>query len=109
MIGRWPDFESPFCAARLLVNADDGGVDEGIFEIRFLDGAYIPRNYSIDIGLLDLARVEVVKGPQSSLYGQNAFAGAINYVSQKASLPGCRLSGSIPVGTAVICMFFQST
>ena len=65
----------------------------------FLDGAYIPRNYSIDIGLLDLARVEVVKGPQSSLYGQNAFAGAINYVSQQPSLTDYEARGSVTVGT----------
>ncbi|MEQ8507961.1 MAG: TonB-dependent receptor [Rhodospirillaceae bacterium] len=65
----------------------------------FLDGAYIPRQYSISIGLMDLARVEVVKGPQSSLYGQNAFAGAINYVSQKPSLEDYEAKGSTTVGT----------
>ncbi len=65
----------------------------------FLDGAYIPRNYSIDIGLMDLERVEVVKGPQSSLYGQNAFAGAINYVSRKPSLTDYEARGTTTVGT----------
>jgi iron complex outermembrane recepter protein len=32
--------------------------------------------------LLDIQRIEVVKGPQSTLYGRNAFAGAINYISK---------------------------
>ncbi len=45
----------------------------------FIDGVYIPRDYSIDVGLADLSRVEIVKGPQSALYGANAFAGLINY------------------------------
>ena len=36
--------------------------------------------------LLDIERVEVVKGPQSALYGRSAFAGAIQYVSKKPSL-----------------------
>ncbi len=35
--------------------------------------------------LVDLERIEVVKGPQTTLYGRNAFAGAINYVSRKPS------------------------
>ena len=36
--------------------------------------------------LLDVERVEVVKGPQSALYGRSAFAGAIQYVTKKPSL-----------------------
>lgn len=36
--------------------------------------------------LLDLERVEVVKGPQSALYGRNAFAGAINYITRQPSM-----------------------
>ena len=48
----------------------------------FLDGIYIPRQYAFDLGLANTGRIEVVKGPQSALYGANAFAGAINYVSR---------------------------
>ena len=33
--------------------------------------------------LLDLERIEVVKGPQSVLYGRSAFVGAINYVTRR--------------------------
>lgn len=35
--------------------------------------------------LIDLQRIEIVKGPQTTLYGRNAFAGAINYVAKKPS------------------------
>jgi len=42
--------------------------------------------------LLDLERVEVVKGPQSALYGRNAFAGAINYITKKPSMDGLRVT-----------------
>ena len=33
--------------------------------------------------LVDIERVEIVKGPQSALYGRSAFAGAINYVTRQ--------------------------
>jgi iron complex outermembrane receptor protein len=49
----------------------------------FLDGVYVSAKSGVDIALLDLERVEIVKGPQSSLYGRNTFAGAINYVTRK--------------------------
>lgn len=42
--------------------------------------------------LLDLERIEVVKGPQSALYGRAAFAGAINYVTKR---PTEDLSGEV--------------
>ncbi len=40
----------------------------------------------MNLKLVDVERIEVVKGPQSALYGRVAFGGAINYVSKKASL-----------------------
>jgi len=36
--------------------------------------------------LLDLERIEVVKGPQSALYGRNAFAGALNYITKQPNM-----------------------
>ncbi|MFC0203600.1 TonB-dependent receptor [Novosphingobium soli] len=64
----------------------------------FLDGVYLSAKSNLDIDLFNLARVEVIKGPQSALYGNNAFAGAINYVLDR---PGDSLDGRIKasVGT----------
>jgi len=50
---------------------------------------------SSNLALLDLERVEVVKGPQSALYGRSAFTGAINYVTKR---PSDTFEGSIDVG-----------
>jgi iron complex outermembrane recepter protein len=47
----------------------------------FVDGIYLQRGYMVDTSLGDWERIEVVKGPQSALYGQNTFSGAINYVT----------------------------
>lgn len=38
-----------------------------------------------NLRLLDLERIEVVKGPQSVLYGRSAFTGAVNYVTRRPS------------------------
>ncbi len=47
-----------------------------------LDGIYLANGNAFSMGLMEFQRVEVVKGPQSALYGHSAFGGAINYVSK---------------------------
>jgi iron complex outermembrane recepter protein len=56
----------------------------------FLDGVYLPGKAGVDIELNDLERVEIIRGPQSALYGRNTFAGAINYITKR---PSDRLTG----------------
>ncbi|MCC7198077.1 MAG: TonB-dependent receptor, partial [Gammaproteobacteria bacterium] len=46
----------------------------------FYGGVYLANSNASNLEMLDVARVEVVKGPQSALYGRNAFMGAINFV-----------------------------
>lgn len=52
----------------------------------FFNGVYLQRSYQIDSDLLDIERVEVIKGPQSALFGRNAFAGAISIVTKRPDL-----------------------
>jgi len=40
---------------------------------------------ALNLALHDLERIEVVKGPQSTLFGRNAFAGAVNYITAQPS------------------------
>ena len=49
----------------------------------FVDGVYLQRDYQLNQSLGDFDRIEVVKGPQSALYGANTFAGAVNYVTKR--------------------------
>ncbi|MEQ8736327.1 MAG: TonB-dependent receptor [Rhodospirillaceae bacterium] len=54
------------------------GVDVSSESVQSAGGSLL-----INSRLFDLERVEIVKGPQSALYGRSAFAGAINYVTKK--------------------------
>ncbi len=48
-----------------------------------------------NLALLDLERIEVVKGPQSALYGRSAFTGAVNYITKR---PGEEFTGNVTLG-----------
>lgn len=47
----------------------------------FIDGIYVSGGIQ-GIGVQELERVEIIKGPQSALFGRNTFAGAINYITK---------------------------
>lgn len=49
--------------------------------------------------LLDVERIEVVKGPQSALYGRSAFGGAINYITRRPDLDNSEYRGSFEATT----------
>lgn len=62
----------------------------------FIDGIY----YQGDIQGFDpeeIARVEIIKGPQSALYGRNTYAGAINFITKD---PADHLSGMVRASAA---------
>ena len=81
------------------------GIDLGDFNSRTLllvdghrvnnnltDGAALGSEFILDLDLID--RVEVIRGPGSVLYGNNAFFGVINVVTRKGSqLDGAEVSG----------------
>jgi iron complex outermembrane receptor protein len=51
----------------------------------YVDGVYQGRPNTANAELLDVARVEVLRGPQGTLYGKNTTAGAINIVTEPPS------------------------
>jgi len=64
----------------------------------FVDGIFMLGNSNV-IGLGDLERVEVIKGPQSAFFGRNTFAGAINYITKNPNLEEYENSITATAGT----------
>lgn len=49
----------------------------------YLDGVYLGQGPAVNQDLVDLERVEVLRGPQGTLFGKNTVAGAISLISEK--------------------------
>lgn len=63
----------------------------------YVDGVYLARTVGANANLLDVERIEILKGPQGTLFGRNTIGGAISVVTREpASEIGAR--GQITVG-----------
>jgi iron complex outermembrane receptor protein len=69
---------NPTVRAMTQINTSSAVTNVGVF----YDGVYLQRDFQETQDLGDFQQVDVVKGPQTALYGANTFAGAINYVTR---------------------------
>ena len=64
------------------------GVGGDVAVAQYSNDLYFDEPYGVLSSMYDLERVEVLRGPQGTLYGRNAIAGAINYVNKRPSHAG---------------------
>jgi iron complex outermembrane receptor protein len=64
----------------------------------YIDGLYRPRAGQALASYLDLERVEVLRGPQGTLFGRNTFGGLMNLVTVKPELGKFGVGGAITLG-----------
>ncbi len=62
-------------------NTAGGTTDNSV--VTNIDGEYINTPAALSVAMFDLDRVEVLRGPQGTLYGRNATGGAANFITRK--------------------------
>lgn len=78
---------NPGFVIRGITSDSTGAADEARVSI-YQDGVSISRAPGAFVELFDIERVEVAKGPQSTLYGRGALIGAVNVIQNKADIDG---------------------
>jgi iron complex outermembrane recepter protein len=64
----------------------------------YVDNVYLPRSPGAVLDLSDVQQVEILKGPQGTLFGKNAIGGAINVTTKSPDFEHLSGSGSITLG-----------
>jgi len=65
----------------IMSDTNQPAMDSGVGV--YLDGVYLARPQGLDAGIYDIESIEVLKGPQGTLFGRNTEAGALNITTKK--------------------------
>jgi len=83
------DRASPFAGSSTIISAYVRGIGQNDFAFNmepgvglYVDGVYYARTVGAAVDLLDVERVEVLKGPQGTLFGRNTIGGAMSVITR---------------------------
>jgi iron complex outermembrane receptor protein len=83
-----PNFTYAQTTTKKIGLSSSGGIGNDPNIGVYIDGVYIGRDSGFNSGLMDIERVEVLKGPQGTLFGRNSTTGALNITTRKPSEDG---------------------
>lgn len=63
------------------LSVETGFAEQGVAS--YIDGVFLPRGGMTNLNFGDIGQVEVLRGPQGTLYGRNATGGVISYITRK--------------------------
>jgi len=63
-----------------------------------MDGIFIASPFSLQTDFIDIQRIEILRGPQGTLFGQNSTGGAINVISNKPTTEEAFSKADITIG-----------
>jgi iron complex outermembrane receptor protein len=70
-----------------------------------MDGIFVASKFSLRTDFIDLERIEVLRGPQGTLFGQNSTGGTINVISQKPSFDETKGKTDLAIGNYGLTKF----
>src|SRR5690606_29049339 len=83
---------------RGIAEADPAQVTRELSTGIYLDGVYLGRAQGLGFDVADLERIEVLRGPQGTLYGRNSIGGAVNLVTRKPNVEELSLRQTLSFG-----------